>query len=83
MNFSFLHKPEVRKYNYKPQFFVPKEENSYVSGKFNSEEFGTKLKNSWKSKRKTKKNQNNMKKIMRVAFILLLLLFLVWKFVFK
>jgi hypothetical protein len=83
VNFTFLHRPDVRKFNYKPQFFISDDKKSLNADKFDREEFGEKLKNSWKNKRKIKKNQSSMRNVIWIAFILLLLLFLVLKFVFK
>jgi hypothetical protein len=83
VNFSFLYRPEVRKYNYKPQFFDPDEEKFDKAKKNDRDEFGSKLRNCWENKRKIKKNKNSMRNIVWIAFILLLLLFLVSKFVFR
>jgi len=82
VNFQFLHRPETRKYNYKPQFYQPEEKKFDTSGKYDKEEFEKKLRNNWSNKRKVKNNRNSMRNVIWIAFILLLLLFLVRKFVF-
>jgi len=83
MNFSFFHRPEVRKFNYKPQFYVPKEEEQMNYDKYDSDTFGKKLHRSWESKRHTKNNPtNNMRTIIWIAFLLLVLGLIGWKFLF-
>ncbi|MDR0206837.1 MAG: hypothetical protein LBI45_06235 [Bacteroidales bacterium] len=71
----------MRKYNYKPQFYQPEEKIIDTTGNYNKEKFKKKLKNSWGDKRKVRNNRNSMRNVIWIAFILLLLLFLVRKFV--
>jgi hypothetical protein len=83
MNFTFLHHPEVRKFNYKPQFYVPKEEKPVNSDRFDPNQFGDKLRNNWQSKRRTTNNcTNNIRIIIWMAFLLLVLGLIGWKFLF-
>jgi hypothetical protein len=83
MNFTFLHRPETRKFNYKPQFYVPEEEKPTNSEKFDPNKFGDKLRNSWESKRRTRSNStNNMRTIIWLVFLVLLIGLLGWKLLF-
>jgi len=84
MNFTFLHRPEARKYNYKPQFYVPDEEKPVNAKDFNPDKFGDKLRNSWERNRRTRSNPTgNMRTVIWIAFLLFILLFAAWKFIFK
>ncbi len=84
MNFTFFHRPETRKYNYKPQFYEPTEEKVKRSEKFDSDEFAKRLHNNWSSKRKTKKQGiSNFKSIIWIVFILFILLFFYYKVFMK
>ena len=83
MNLSFFHRPEIRKYNYKPQYESTEKDKSGNSKNFDKDDFGEKLRNSWDSKRKIRKNLNSTRNVIWIAFILFLLLILAWKFVFK
>jgi hypothetical protein len=83
MNFSFLHRPEARKYNYKPQFYVPEEEKPINYDKYDADKFADKLRRSWGNKRHVKNNStNNMRTIIWIAFLLLVLGVIGWKFLF-
>jgi hypothetical protein len=83
MNFTFLHRPEIRKYNYKPQFYVPEEEKPVNEKDFDPDKFGDKLRNSWDRKRRSRSNPTgNMRTVIWIAFILFFIFFLSWKFLF-
>jgi hypothetical protein len=83
MNFTFFYRPEVRKFRYKPQFFVPEEEKPINYDKYDSEKFGEKLHNSWNKKRHSKHNHtSNMRIVIWMIFLLLVLGLLAWKFLF-
>jgi hypothetical protein len=84
MNFTFFHRPETRKFNYKPQFYEPTEEKVKRSEEFDSDEFAKRLHKNWSSKRKTeKKGISNFKSIIWIIFILFLLLFFYYKVFMK
>jgi hypothetical protein len=81
MNFTFFHRPERRKYNYKPQFYTPEEEKSTDYEKFDRDKFGEKLSRSWDSKRRTRTNSTgNMRIIIWLVFLIAILLLVIWKF---
>jgi len=81
MNFPFSHRPQVRSYNYKPQYYVPEEETPMNVQKFDKEQFGSKLKRSWENKRRLKNNTTgNLRTVVWMVFIVFVLLFLAWKF---
>ena len=83
MNFTFLHRPEARKYNYKPQFYVPEEEKPVNEKDFNPDKFRDKLRSSWEGRRRNKNNKTgNMRTIIWIAFLLFALLLIGWKFLF-
>jgi len=83
MNFTFLHRPEARKYSYKPQFYVPEEEQPTNTKRFDPEEFGAKLHRNWDSKRRASGNKtSNMRTVIWMVFIISILCFVAWK-VFK
>jgi hypothetical protein len=83
MNFTFLHRPKARKYNYKPQFHVPDEEKPVNEKDFNPDKFGDKLHNSWSSKRRSRNNPTgNMRTVIWIAFLLFLLVLVGWRFFF-
>ena len=81
MNFTFFHRPETRKYSYKPQFYVPEEEKPINYDKYDADKFGEKLHNSWKKKRHVKNNKtNNMRTIIWLAFLIAVLGLMAWIF---
>jgi len=83
MNFTFLHRPEARKYNYKPQFYVPEDEKPTNSENFDPNKFGDKLRSSWGRRRYSRKHSTgNMRTVIWLVFIILLLVVLGWKFLF-
>jgi hypothetical protein len=83
MNFTFFHRLDVRKYNYKPQFYISEEGKSLNTQNFDPDKFGVKLRSSWDSKRRTRKNStNNMRIIIWMVFLVLVLALLGWKFLF-
>jgi len=80
MNFTFFHRPEVRKYNYKPQFYVPDEYKPIDSAKFDADSFGDKLSRSWDKKRRNRRNATgNQRIIIWLAFIIFVLILFVCK----
>ena len=85
MNFTFFHRPEARKYNYKPQFYVPDEDKPTNVDKFDPDEFGVKLSRNWDKKRRNKSNStSNMRLIVWMAFLVVVLLLFIFgsKFLF-
>jgi hypothetical protein len=83
MIFNFLHRPKARKYNYKPQFYVPEEDKPINFNKYDADKFADKLHRSWDSKRRTYNNPTkNMRTIIWIAFLLLVLGLIGWKFLF-
>jgi len=80
MNFTFTHRPETRKYNYKPQFYVPDKEKPTHSDKFDPDKFGEKLRSNWDRKRHSKRNSTNSgRSIIWMVFIIAVLAVLAWK----
>jgi hypothetical protein len=80
MIFTFFHRPEARKFNYKPQFHVPEEEKPTNPEKFDSDDFSKKLRSSWDRTRRNRSNSTaNMRIIIWMAFLLLVLGLLCWK----
>jgi hypothetical protein len=80
MNFTFFHRPESRKYNYIPQFYVKDEDKVPKRSSYDSEEFAERLHRTWSKKRQVqKKNSGNIKSIVWIAFILFLLIFILYK----
>ena len=80
MNFTFFHRPEVRKYSYKPQFYVPEEEKQTNPEKFDPDTFGDKLSRSWDKKRRNRRNAtSNQRTIIWLVFIISVLLLLALK----
>ena len=78
MNFSFFHRPEVRKYNYKPQFYVPDDEKNINYDTFDNEKFAERLHKNWSNKRRVKKEMSNMRTIFWLAFLIFLFGVLGW-----
>jgi hypothetical protein len=84
MNFTFFHRPESRKFNYKPQFYVPDDEKVKRSSEYDTEELSRRLHQNWDQKRKHKKQGiSNFKSIIWIVFILFLLLFFYYKIFMK
>jgi len=80
MNFTFLHRPDVRKFNYKPQFYVPEEEKTTHSETFDPNKFEERLRRNWDRKRHSKKNNTNSgRSIIWMVFIIAVLAVLAWK----
>lgn len=80
MNFTFFHRPETKKFNYKPQFYVPDEEKVKPSSDFNTEEFAERLHKNWNNRRQNKKQGiSNFKSIVWIIFILFILIYLYYK----
>jgi hypothetical protein len=83
MNFTFFSRPEIRKFNYKPQFYVPEDEKPVNYDKYDSEKFAKKLHNSWDKRRHNKNNPTaNMRIVIWLIVLLLILGLLGWKFMF-
>lgn len=79
--FNFFHRPESRKYNYKPQFFVPEEEKPTTEKGYDSDKFGEKLHQKWSHKRRNKPNPtSSARTIIWILFLIAILLFVVYKF---
>ena len=80
MNFTFFHRPETKKFNYKPQFYVPDEEKVKRSSDFNTEEFAERLHKNWNNRRQNKKQGiSNFKSIVWIIFIIFILIYLYYK----
>ena len=80
MNFTFFHRPETRKYNYKPQFYVPNEDKPTNVDKFDPDEFGVKLNRIWNKKRHNRSNvASNQRIIVWLVFLIAILLLVIWK----
>jgi len=83
MNFTFLHRPEARRYNYKPQFYVPEESKPTNEKNFDSNMFGEKLRNSWERKRHRRNDSSSSRRIIIwMVFIVLILGLIGYKFLF-
>jgi hypothetical protein len=81
MNFTFLHRPEPRKYGYKPQFHVPEDQKPVNEKDFDPDKFGDKLRSNWERKRRARTNTTgNIRVVIWIAFLLVLLLVVAWKF---
>jgi len=81
MNFTFLHRPEPRKYNYKPQFYVPDDKKPINEKDFNPDKFGEKLRSNWERRRYSRKNSTgNMRTVIWLIFIIAMLVVVGWKF---
>jgi hypothetical protein len=84
MTFTFFHRPEARKFNYKPQFYVPEEEKPVNYDKYDSDDFAKKLHRNWEGKRRAKNNKtSNMRTIIWLVFLLLMLGLIGWRFLSK
>lgn len=82
MSFSFFHTPEHKKFSYKPRYYNPEKDNKTEDGEFNKRKFAENLHDSWNSKRPSTINRersNNRKVFIWAIFILLLLLFIIFK----
>lgn len=87
MEFQFLNREKPKKFNYKPQFYNEDEaddERSVREGKrplTEQEEFARKLHNSWNSRRQRKiESHSTIRSVVWMAFIVFVLLFVVYKF---
>lgn len=85
-SFTFFHRPEVRKYNYKPQFYNPdkldekegKPSDKEVSSSY---EFANRMHDNWSRRRQHKnQKQSSFKYIIWLVFIALILGILYYKF---
>lgn len=84
MNFTFFHRPDTRKFNYKPQFYISDEEKPINPENLDLDKLGKKIRSSWDSKRHNRKNHTaNMRIIIWMLFLLLVLGLLGWKFLFN
>lgn len=81
MNFSFFQRPEVRKYNYIPQFYVEGEDKKSNNKVFDRDEFSERLHRSWDKKRQSRrKGISNFKSLIWIIIILVVLLYVYVKF---
>lgn len=86
MDFQFLHRPEPKKFNYKPQFYNEDENNEDGRPETRrelseQEAFARRLHNNWERRRSRKDNKKtSFRTIIWMAFIVFILLFLVYKF---
>jgi len=81
MKFTFLHRPEARKYNYKPQFHVPEDEKPLNSENFDANKFGDKLRSNWDRRRPSRSSStSNMRTVIWLAFIILVLVVVGYRF---
>jgi len=84
MNFNFLHRPETRKFNYKPQFYNPDEPEKKEFRSKEAEhayELSNRIHINWDRRRQHKENKSAMmKSLIWVAFVLFLICLLFYKF---
>ena len=81
MNFSFFQRPEVRKYNYIPQFYVEGEDKKTKDKEFDRDQFAERLHRSWDKKRQSRrKGISNFKSLICIILILVVLLYVYYKF---
>jgi len=87
MDFQFLHRPEPRKFNYKPQFYNEDENNEDGKPEIRKElseqeAFARRLHNNWERRRSRKEDTRkaSLRTIIWMAFIVFMLLFFVFKF---
>ncbi|MDR1345356.1 MAG: hypothetical protein LBK03_01450 [Bacteroidales bacterium] len=85
MKFNIIPKPETRKFNYKPQFYTPKEEKSTVEKEgYNPGEFAERLHRSWNSRRQRKeKMQFPLKLVIIMLFFAFIVGYVYFKFFVK
>ncbi|MCL2247283.1 MAG: hypothetical protein FWC10_09290 [Lentimicrobiaceae bacterium] len=84
MNFTFTHRPEARKFNYKPQFYVPEEKQSTNETNFDPNKFGEKLRSNWDRKRQTKsKRSSNSRIIIWMVFLIMVLGYIGYRYFVK
>lgn len=81
MEFSFLHRPQPKKFEYKPRYYNPDTEPD-ESGMTpdETERFARRLHREWESKR-TRQEKKGFSKL-TIVWILIILGFLIW-FIFR
>ncbi len=81
-SFTFFHRPEARKYNYKPQFYDPdKPEENKEGEAARAREFANHMHDSWDRRRQHKnRQQSSLKYIIWLVFIALIIGILYYKF---
>ncbi|MCQ2285243.1 MAG: hypothetical protein MJZ76_00010 [Bacteroidales bacterium] len=86
MNYQFLHRPEPKKFNYKPQYFNEDDLDASEETRQNrrqlseQEEFARRLHNNWDRRRQRKReDKSSFRTIIWMAFIVFILLFVVFK----
>jgi hypothetical protein len=85
MNFNIIPKPETRKFNYKPQFYTPEEEQPVATKEgYNSKEFSERLHHSWNRRRQRKeKMQFPLKLVIVMLFFAFMVGYVYFKFFMK
>lgn len=79
-SFTFFHRPEVRKYNYKPQFYDPDKPEEKEEGEAaRAREFANHMHDSWDRRRQHKNRPQSSSRILiwlLFIFVLLAVLYL-------
>ncbi len=77
MNFDFFHRPEPRKFKYKPRYYNPDEEQNTSETDYDVDRFAERLNRSWSKKRRKKvEKSSNVRQLIWIAFLVLALGFL-------
>ena len=81
-SFTFFHRPEARKYNYRPQFYDPDKLEEKEEGETaHAREFANHMHDSWERRRQHKnQRQSSLKYIIWLVFIALILGIIYYKF---
>ncbi|MDR3046007.1 MAG: hypothetical protein LBU51_00120 [Bacteroidales bacterium] len=84
MNTIFYKKPEKRKFHYKPRFYEADGGVHNERGEFDPDKFGNRLHNSWQAKRdRNKKNTTSNTRVIILMCIVIILVFIAYKFIFR
>lgn len=80
MDYTFLHRPKPKKFDYQPRFYNEEEDRDKMQGHVpdETEKFARRLHNSWEGKR-YRKQKNGMSPVVLIGmvFILVLLLYFI------
>ncbi len=81
MNFTFFHRPEPRKFKYKPRFYTPEEEARPTDGSYDPNRFAEKLHRSWNRRRPSTGGTKaaNARTLVWIIFLAILLGYLLFK----
>ena len=84
MRSPFYQRPEKRKFNYKPRFYEPDGGTKDKQGNFDPDKFANRLHRSWGAKRQqSKETRTSNRRVIWLLFIVIVLVYLAYKFIFK